>query len=152
MVVITQGSLKYDMYTAKNGVFWVGDNIFFSGWSYGFETDRQTLSKAADKQDYDVYVYKYRFGYPNTCLRLFEGDSRAMTRNIEFIQGTQVKSMGYYSFTTAYREIPMNLMDNYFVPYPSRYSGGFALLDTMKIPRPCAFASQNLTSVTYYRG
>lgn len=46
----------------------------------------------------------------------------------------------------------MNKEDNYFVPYPSRYSGGFALLDTMKIPRPCAFASQNLTSVQYYRG
>lgn len=42
--------------------------------------------------------------------------------------------------------------DNYFVPYASRYSGGFPLLDTMKIPRPCAYQSQNLTSVSYYRG
>ena len=38
------------------------------------------------------------------------------------------------------------------MPYPSRWSGGFTLLDTMKIPRPCAFQSQNLTSVQYYRG
>ena len=40
VTVITQGTLKYDMYTAKGGVLFVGDNIFFSGWSYGFETQR----------------------------------------------------------------------------------------------------------------
>lgn len=40
----------------------------------------------------------------------------------------------------------------FFLPYSSRYSGGFALLDTMKIPRPCAYKSFNLTSVDYYRG
>lgn len=38
------------------------------------------------------------------------------------------------------------------VPYASRYSGGFALLDSFKIPRPCAFKSFNMTSVDYYRG
>lgn len=38
------------------------------------------------------------------------------------------------------------------MPYASRYSGGFALLDSFKIPRPCAFKSFNLTSVDYYRG
>jgi hypothetical protein len=32
------------------------------------------------------------------------------------------------------------------VPYASRYSGGFALLDSFKIPRPCAFKSFNMTS------
>jgi hypothetical protein len=66
------------MYTAKNGVLFVGDSIFFSGWSYGFETDRQTLKKNATSPDYDVYVYKYRFGYPNSCLRMFEGNERAL--------------------------------------------------------------------------
>jgi len=43
VTVITQGSLKYDMYTAKNGVLFVGDYLYFAGWSYGFETERQTL-------------------------------------------------------------------------------------------------------------
>ena len=38
------------------------------------------------------------------------------------------------------------------VPYASRYSGGFALLDSFKIPRPCAFKSFNMTSQDYYRG
>ena len=41
---------------------------------------------------------------------------------------------------------------NYFVAYRSKYSGAFNLRDTMKIPRPCAYKSYNLTQVTYYRG
>jgi len=67
-------------------------------------------------------------------------------------EDSEVKAQGLYTFTTTYRSIPMNKEDNYFIPYPSRYSGGFTLLDTMKIPRPCAHASQNFTSVQYYRG
>ena len=151
-VVITQGGLKYDMNTAKNGIMWIGDFVYFAGWSYGFETDRQTLQKTGDSPDNDLYVYKYRFGWENRCLRLFEPDERTMQRNTQFTSGTSVESQGLYSFTTAYRSIPLQKEDNYFVPYPSRYSGGFKLQDTMKIPRPCAFQSQNLTSVSYYRG
>jgi len=41
---------------------------------------------------------------------------------------------------------------DYFLPYTSRYSGGFDLLNSMKIPRPCAYKSSNLTAVEYYRG
>ena len=40
--------------------------------------------------------------------------------------------------------------------YNSRYSGGFSLLNTMIIPRPCAYVSANFTQQselqTYYRG
>ena len=38
------------------------------------------------------------------------------------------------------------------IPYVSRYSGGFSTLDTMRLPRPSAFASANMTAVEYYRG
>lgn len=38
------------------------------------------------------------------------------------------------------------------VGWASRYSGGFSLLDTFKIPRPCAFKSYNMTEAQYYRG
>jgi hypothetical protein len=40
----------------------------------------------------------------------------------------------------------------YIIPYTSRYSGSFALMDTMKIPRPCAYKSFNMTGAEYYRG
>jgi len=46
----------------------------------------------------------------------------------------------------------MQLKQRYFYPYTSRYSGGFNLLDSMKIPRACAYKSANLTQVDYYRG
>ena len=36
---------------------------------------------------------------------------------------------------------------NYFIPYASKFAGGFPLLDTMRIPRPCAFKSFNLTAM-----
>ena len=71
---------------------------------------------------------------------------------MEYTNGASVSSEGLYTFTTTYRSIPLSSEDNYFVPYSSRYSGGFPLLDTMRIPRPCAYQSQNLTSVSYYRG
>ena len=141
------------MYSGKNSVFWVGDNIFFAGHSYGFKTNKQELVKDVDALDYDAFIYKYRFGWTNSCLTLYEAKKSSMNNNLESTyEDSEVKSQGLYSFTTTYRSIPMNKEENYFIPYPSRYSGGFTLLDTMKIPRPCAFASQNLTSVQYYRG
>ena len=49
-------------------------------------------------------------------------------------------------------DIPKERKQNYFIPYDSRYSGGFTTLDTMKIPRASAYTSKNLTAVEYYRG
>ena len=49
-----------------------------------------------------------------------------MQNNFESVyEDSEVKSKGLYSFTTTYRSIPMDKEDNYFLPYPSRYSGGF---------------------------
>ena len=152
VVVITQGSTGYDMITAKNGVLWVGDYVYFAGQSYGYETAMQQYTQTAGSEKYDAYVYQYRFGFENRCLRLTEADERTMSRNMEYTNGESVKSQNLYTFTTTYRSIKMAREDNYFVPYASRYSGGFPLLDTMKVPRPCAYQSQNLTSVSYYRG
>ena len=151
VVVITQGSLSYDMYPAKNGILWQGDNVFFAGKSYGFETATQVMLKDEDNLEYDAYVYKYRFGYENRCLRTYEPNARTMQRNMDFTSSQDVSS-DLYTFTTTYKAVPTNREDNYYIPYPSRYSGGFTLLDTMKIPRPCAYQSQNLTSANYYRG
>lgn len=50
------------------------------------------------------------------------------------------------------KDLQRTYTQSYFTPYTSKYSGGFALQDTMIIPRPCAFKSYNLTSVNYYRG
>ena len=154
VIVISNGQLAYDMYPAANGVFWIGDDVYLAGQSYGFGTYLQTLEKEADSPDYDAYVYKYRFGVDwwNECLQLNEGERSTMDRRMDYTSGATVKEDGLYTFTTTYRSVPTTREDNYYVPYTSRYSGGFTLLDTMKIPRPCAYQSQNLTSVQYYRG
>jgi hypothetical protein len=41
---------------------------------------------------------------------------------------------------------------NYLIPYSSKFSGGFPLLGSYKIPRPCAYKSYNMTQMNYYRG
>ena len=71
VVVITQGSTSYDMFPAKNGILWQGSNIFFAGKSYGFETAYQVMLKDVENLEYDAYIYKYRFGFENRCLRSF---------------------------------------------------------------------------------
>ncbi len=42
-VVISQGSLQYDMYSASQGLFHIGEDYYFTGWSYGFLTTYQEL-------------------------------------------------------------------------------------------------------------
>jgi hypothetical protein len=44
------------------------------------------------------------------------------------------------------------MKSNYFAVYTSPYSGAFDLLDTMYIPKPCAFKSVNLTQLNYFYG
>ena len=46
----------------------------------------------------------------------------------------------------------MEKEDDYYMPYASTLATGKTLLETMKIPRPCAFSSFNMTAVQYYRG
>ena len=81
------------MYTAKNGILWVDDDVYFTGWSNGYKTRRQSLEKEKKTietvgkgkggrkgaityettyPDSDAYVYKYRFGRENRCLQPFE--------------------------------------------------------------------------------
>jgi hypothetical protein len=46
----------------------------------------------------------------------------------------------------------MNTQTNVYAIYSSPYSGAFALLDTMFIPKPCAYTSKNLTQFDYFYG
>jgi len=49
-------------------------------------------------------------------------------------------------------DVRRNITSNYFFAYSTRYAGSFQILDSVKIPRPCAYKSFNLTSMKYYRG
>jgi len=63
----------------------------------------------------------------------------------EFRDKHQVKDL--YSI-----ERKVRTKQNNFTPYNSMYAAGFGLTDTLKIPRPCALLSLNMTAVDYYRG
>ena len=90
------------MYSAKNGVFWLGDDIFFAGQSYGFETQLQTLQKDRNNLEYDVYVYKFRFGadWWDDCLQINEVGTQVMERRMTYTSGFDVELDGLYTFST----------------------------------------------------
>ena len=84
------------MYSASNGLINIpGDsnqeNYFFAGWSYGFETQYQSLTpdsypqiKNSTELDYDVYVYKFNFydDYTSTFLYQEEINQNDMSRRL----------------------------------------------------------------------
>lgn len=49
------------MFAATQGLFSLGEELYFSGWSYGYYTQVQELVKDATSPDYDSFVYKYDF-------------------------------------------------------------------------------------------
>lgn len=174
-VVISQGTLGYDMYSASHGIVnkrgtYQDEHYYYSGWSYGFETKYQKLDptsfptvKDSANLDYDTYVYSVDFNAADEhqCLyqdeisnsdarrRMTKTSASAIDESPSSLTAGQSKIVSLFKSNS---DIAKELKQNYFIPYVSRYSGGFALIDTMKIPRPCAFESYNLTDVEYYRG
>jgi len=175
-LTVTQGSLAYDMYSAPHGIFnkrgtYQDEHYYYAGWSYGFQTKYQKLDPTSYPEvkdsavfwDYDTYVYYADFNEAdsNNCLYQEEVSSSDARRRLDKTSQSAIDNtassfeVGLTKIVSLFKsnnDIPKELKQNYFIPYVSRYSGGFDLLDTMKIPRPCAFESYNLTSVDYYRG
>lgn len=148
---------EYDMYSATQGLIQIKEDYFFSGWSYGFRTRLQTLEKDEDDADYDAYVYKYVFGRDasyTSCLYEQSISLADARRQLTKMSISTISQTSVYSLVTnaARIEDRMTRHQKYFYPYTSRYSGGFNLLDTLKIPKACAYKSANLTAVEYYRG
>jgi hypothetical protein len=88
------------------------------------------------------------------CLFQTEFDARELSRSgFQVLFGSnEAANNNLYRLYEDDNDARKSRKQEYFVPYASRYSGGFALLDTMKVPRPCAYKSFNLTSIEYYRG
>jgi len=155
-VSISNRQTKYDMYSANNGLFMVGEEHFFSGWSYGFSTRLQTLEKDTTNPDYDAYIYKYMFtrdtDQRSNCLYEQTITISDANKQLTKTSSSDLATQGIYRIWTENDKVKKTRTQSFFFPYTSRYSGGFALMDTMKIPRPCAFKSYKLADVDYYRG
>jgi hypothetical protein len=169
-VTISFADTLYDTYLANNGLLLAGKgrqeggdvngrfvvpelSHFWAGWSYGFSTRRNKLKKSTTAPDFDVFTFKFNFddgGY--NCLWSQEYDASAVRGIMSIKSQSEIASNGIYSLFDDDTKVRKSRKNEYFIPYASRYSGGFALLDTMKIPRPCAYKSLNLTGQEYYRG
>ena len=73
------------------------------------------------------------------------GEARSGT----FGQITLMKASSAYSY---YDNLRVSPITNTYAMYSSPYSGAFSLLDTVVIPRPCAYESKNLTQMDYFYG
>lgn len=154
-VQISNKDSKIGMYSASNGIFTLNNDYYFAGWSAGFQTTLQTKKYTASLTNSDAYLYKYKFDHSSAFDCIFEKDISRSTMNTVI---TLMPESTFYSnnLITLYsndKDLQRTYtQQNFFTPYTSKYSGGFALQDSMIIPRPCAFKSANLTSVNYYRG
>ena len=94
--------------------------------------------------------------HPTSLNCLFEDTiSRSDTTSFSTLLSESnfyASSTSKLNFFTSNDDLRRTYLQNYFTPYISKYSGGFDLLDSMIIPKPCAARSANLTSVDYYRG
>ena len=155
-VSISNRQTSYDMWAANQGLFMVGGDHFFAGWSYGYATRLQTLVKDAAAPDYDAFIYKYLFttdtDQQSNCLYEQVVTISDAAKQLKKTSSSDIQNQGIYRLWNDNKKVEKTRTQKYFYPYTSRYSGGFSLMDTMKIPRPCAFKSYNLTSIDYYRG
>jgi hypothetical protein len=153
-VTITQGDLSYDMESGPNSMFRRGDDFYWAGWSYGFQTNWQSLETDSDNPKTDSWIYRYQFDrdyYP--CLLQEEWSNNQVENRMQVYYSSSIESENIINVARRDSEMFKTVFHtDFYTAYTSKYSGGFALADTFKIPRPCAYKSANLTEVEYYRG
>lgn len=153
-VTISNAELAYDMYSGQQSIFNLNGEVFFSGWAYGFKTRLQEYSLDSDSLNYDFYVYRYQWEHESSynCIYEYVVPQSTMRDQVTYYSSTSFRANNMMTFFTKSSDVRKSRYDNYYKPYSSRYSGGFTLMDSMVIPRPCAYKSANLTQVDYYRG
>lgn len=138
------------MLLAYNALSRLGQAYVFTGHSVGFTTLLQTWAGMQDS-----FVFNYLFDKPATYGCIYEAELNANSINALFLQYSN--SGQVYTVTTGITQFnapsgALTQLNNYFACYSSPYSGSFALLDTLRIPRPCAARSGNLTQLDYFYG
>jgi hypothetical protein len=116
-----------------NVLFKVDEYLYFGGQTAGYSTSKQSNSFTSAKTN--VFVMKYLSDKPNSYTCLSESDISA--NNFRAYVTSLIESASTTHVTT----LTMASADSIFKMYSSPYSGAFSLLDTMIIPRPCAYIS-----------
>ena len=126
-------------------MFFQADGYWLKGaHTYGYTTSLQTASfKSGTK--YNVFVMKYLQTKPTSYSCVTEA-----TVDISKA-GSLVTSLSVGTVYTS-SSLTLGTGTNQYVVYSSPYSGAFSLLDTMYIPRACAYISVNMTQMNYFNG
>jgi hypothetical protein len=153
----TLGNIRQSMHLTGNALIIHEDQYLFAGFSVGYQTRLQKLVYTKDsktgglttttKTDYDGFVFRHIFdrslGY---CALSFDVGTTTIQRKIVSFNGFSAQQEGLAVLKSRDQDVKKTrLAQDAHVPYASRYSGGFALLDSFKIPRPCAYKSYNMT-------
>lgn len=127
------------MYSGNNSLFWKDDAVFFSGYSYGFETYLQTMESEANVPNYYTYVYKYRFDEANECLFLKQTSFNEFQAVWKTKKGVHLKEEGWFTLHKFDDVSPLSKAETPPLDLIRSKSTSAALLNSMTIPRPCAF-------------
>lgn len=135
------------MFLAQQGIASIKGQPYFAGWSYGFSTKFQKQVADLEAPDFDFFVYHYQWepGPSFDCIYAKEVNNGDMRDQVFYYSATSFRQANLMTMFNKDSDVRKTLKDDYFKPYNSRYSGGFSLLDSMVIPRPCAYKSFNLT-------
>lgn len=149
----TTGSFAQGL--AFNGLAMYNGAYIYFGQAKGYATKLQNTNSgttpgftAGGTATYNnVFVMNYKLFYDNAQKCLIDSvlDSNTASQSVTLVNNDQwvqldSSNLNYQSTTANIQE-----RNNFFAVYSSPYSGAFELLDTMYIPKPCAYKSVNLT-------
>mgnify|MGYP003348517569 CR=1 FL=1 len=154
----SNGNINQSLLLASNGLVILQDQFFFAGYSQGYQTTLQKLIYAKDmttgalstnaKTDTDAFVFRHIFDrktqYCVFCADVLASTLQQRVSTYSGMSYIQTNNLVSVTFNDA-DIVKTRLTSTAQVPYASKYAGGFTLLDSYKVPRPCAFKSFNMT-------
>lgn len=90
---------------------------------------------------------KYLFEKELTYSCLYEDEINQSKISSKFVKTSESNAVAMDYSTNSLTE-----ERKFYQVYTSPYSGAFDLLDTLRIPRACAYESQNMTQLDYFYG
>ena len=124
----------------------------FAGQSFGYKTKFQNSTYDISAPTRDMFVWRLNTDKVDSCF--YNDAITSYTLNAKDAMKALITTNGLSSYYKLYRGGTSDFqVRNQYIAWNSRYSGAFVLLDTMRYPRMCAKASNNMTDgVNYYKG
>jgi hypothetical protein len=144
------------MFHSLNALVSIDNDNYFAGYSYGFQTRHERLEKTKGLEDFDAFIFRHNFDrigtLDTTCFYSKKLSAGTIRRRSSISGLSEVRSEKIVELNQSDQDVKRSLIKKEFDPYHSVRCQAFDLIDSFKIPRPCAFKSYNLTGVEYYRG